>query len=58
MLNNERNSRVEDRLGLNLTCHPLLRDFQKVLNEAQILLTPNEEHKTAFGEKPTITGWR
>ena len=39
---NERNSPVEDRLVLNLTYHSLLRDFQKVLNEAQILLTPNE----------------
>ena len=51
LLNNERDSQVEDRLVLNLTYHPLLRDFQKVLNEAQILLTPNEEHKTVFGEK-------
>ena len=29
----------------------MLRDFQKVLNEAQILLTPNEEHKSVLGEK-------
>ena len=58
MLNNERNPQVEDRLVLNLTYHPLLKDFQKVLNEAQILLTPNEEHKTVFGEKPPMIGWR
>ena len=43
---------------LNLMYHPLLRDFQKVLNEAQILLTLNEEHKTVFGEKPPMIGWR
>ena len=42
---------------LNLMYHPLLRDFQKVLNEAQILLTLNEEHKTVFGEKPPMIGW-
>ena len=48
---------VENRLGLDLTYHPLLRGFQKVLNEAQIFLTTNEEHKTAFSEKPPLTGW-
>ena len=58
MLNNESNSQVEDRLVLTLTYHPLLKDFQKVFNEAQILLTPNEEHKTLFGEKPPMIGWR
>ena len=58
MLNNKRNPWVEDRLVLDLTHHPLLRDFQKVLNEAQILLTPNEEHKTVFGEKSPMIGWR
>ena len=51
LLNNERNPQVEDRLVLNLMYHPLLKDFQKVLNEAQILLTPNDEHKTVFLEK-------
>ena len=50
LLKNERNSRVENQ--------PLLRDIQKVLNEAQIFITPNEEHKTVFGEKPPTTGWR
>ena len=55
---NERNHRVEDRLVLNLTYHPLLRYFQKVLNEAQILLTPNEEHKTVLGEKSPMKAWR
>ena len=55
MLNNERNPQVEDRPVLNLTYHPLIRDFQKVLNETQILLTPNEEHKTVFAEKPPMT---
>ena len=33
--NNESNTSIEDRLVLNLTYHPLLRDFQKILNEAQ-----------------------
>ena len=58
MLNNKRNSWAEKRLVLNLTYHPLLRDFQKVLNKAQILLTPNEEHETVFGKKPPMIGWR
>ena len=46
----KRNSQVDDRLEFDLTYHPLLRDFQKVSNEAQILLTANEEQKTVFGE--------
>ena len=58
LLNKERNPQVEDRLVLNLTYHPLLRDFRKVLNGTQILFTPNGEHKTVFGEKPPMTGWR
>ena len=57
LLNNKRNSWAEERLVLNLTYHPLLRDFQKVLNKAQILLTPNEEHETVFGKKPPMIGW-
>ena len=35
----------------------IAKDSQKVLNEAQILLMPNEEHKTVFGEKPPMIGW-
>ena len=50
------NVRVEDRLVFNRTYHPLLRDFQKVLNEAQVLLTSKEEHKTFWGEKPFKIG--
>ena len=58
MLKNERDPRFENRLVLNLTYHPLLRDFQKILNEAQILLTRNEEHKNVLEEKPPMIGWR
>ena len=35
-------------------CDPLLGDFQKVLNEAQTILMPNEEQKTILGKKPRI----
>ena len=35
--NNKRNTQVEDRLVLILTYHPLPRDLQRVLKEAQIL---------------------
>ena len=41
--------------SFNLT-YLLLRDSQKVLNEAQILLMPNVEHTTVFGEKPPMIG--
>ena len=46
----KRNSQVDHRLEFDLTHHPLLRDFEKVSNEAQILLSPNEEQKTASEE--------
>ena len=45
---------VENRLVLNLTYHLVFRDVQKVLNEAQMPLTPSEEHKFVFGEKPPM----
>ena len=38
--------------------HPSIKNFQKVLNEAQILLTPNKEHCKVFGDKPPMIGWR
>ena len=53
LLNNERDPRVEDRLVFNLTYHSLLIDFQKDLNETQILLTQN-----AFWKKLPMIGWR
>ena len=55
MLNNETKCLFEDRLVLHLT-YLLLRDFQKVLNDTHILLTPNDEHKTSFGEKSHMIG--
>ena len=58
LLNNERDPRVEDRLVFNLTYHSLLIDFQKDLNETQVLLRHNEEHKTTFRKKPPMIGWR
>ena len=58
LLNNDRKPQIEDRLVLSLTYHPLLRDFQKVLDETQTLLLRNEEHKAIFGEKPPMIVWR
>ena len=37
---------------------PVLREVQKVLNEAQMPLMPNEEYKFVFREKPPMIGWR
>ena len=39
-----------DRLVITLTYHPSIKNFQNVLNEAHILLTPNKEHGKVFGE--------
>ena len=50
LINNESNPGVKGRLALDLK-------FQKVLNEAPILLTLNERQKTVLGEKPPMISW-
>ena len=47
-----------DRLVLTLTYHPSIKNFQNVLNETHILLTPNKEHRKVFEDKPPLIGWR
>ena len=49
--------RNSDRLVLTLTYHPSIKNFQNVLNEAHIFLTPNKEHRKVFGDKPPMIGW-
>ena len=50
--------RNNDRFVLTLTYHPSIKNFQNVLNEAHILLTPKKEHRKVFGDKPPMIGWR
>ena len=50
--------RNNDRLALTLTYHLSLKNFQNALNEAHILLIPNNEHYKVFGDKPPMIGWR
>ena len=50
--------RNNDRLVLTLTYHPSIKNFQNVLNEVHILLTPNKEHCKVFGDKPPMIDWR
>ena len=57
LLDKVKEMRNNDRLVLTLTYHPSLKSFQNVLNEAQILLTPNKEHCKVFGNKPPMIGW-
>ena len=45
-------------LSLFLTYHPSVKNFQSILNEVHILLTPNKEHRKVFGDKPPMIGWR
>ena len=45
-------------LSLTLTYHPSVKSFQNVLNEAHVLLTPNEEHRKVFGDNSPMIGWR
>ena len=47
-----------DRLDLTLTYHPSIMNFQNVLNEAHILLTPNKKHGKGFEDNPPLTGGR
>ena len=58
LLDKTKEVRNSDRLVLTLTYHPSIKNFQNVLNEAHILLTPNKEHRKVFGDKPPMIGWR
>ena len=57
LLDKTKEVRNSDRLVLTLTYHPSIKNFQNVLNEVHILVTPNKEHHKVFGYKPMI-GWR
>ena len=57
LLDKTKKVRNSDRLVLTLTYHPS-KNFQNVLNETHILLTPNKEHRKGFGDKPPMIGWR
>ena len=50
--------RNNDRLVLTLTYHPSIKNFQNVLNEVHIHLTPNKEHRKVFQDKLPMIGWR
>ena len=58
MLDRVKEARNNDRLAVTLTYHPSIKNFQSVLNEAHILLTPNKEHRKVFGDKTPAIGWR
>ena len=58
LLDKVKEVRNNDRLVLTLTYHPSIKNFQNVLNEAHILLTPNKEHCKIFEDKPPMIGWR
>ena len=58
MLDRVKEMKNNDRLVLTLTYHLPIKNFQNVLNETLILLTPNKECSKVFGSKPTMTGWR
>ena len=48
--------RNNDRLILTLTYHRSIKNFQNILNEVHILLTPNKEHHKDFRDKPPMIG--
>ena len=58
LLDKTKEVRNSERLVLTLTYHPSINNFQNVLNEAHILLTPTKEHRKVFGDKPPMIGWR
>ena len=47
-----------DRLILTFTYHLSVMNFQNVLNEAGIFLTPKKEHRKVLWVKPPTIGWR
>ena len=44
LLDKDKLVKNNDRHALTLTYHPSIMNFQNVLNEAHILLTPNKKH--------------
>ena len=58
LLDRTKEVKNSNRLVHTLTYHPSIKNFQNVLNEAHILLTPKKEHRKVFGDKPPMIGWR
>ena len=56
LLDKVKEVRNNDRLVLTLTYHLSIKNFQNVLNETHILLTPNKEHCKDFRDKPPMIG--
>ena len=52
--NNKANNKKSPSTVLNLTYHPALSKFKKVLEKIHILLTPDKEHQKVFKEVPII----
>ena len=56
LLDKTKEVRNSDRVVLTLIYHPSIKNFQNVLNEAHIPLTPKKEHRKVFGDKPPMIG--
>ena len=58
LLDKTKKVRNSDRLVLTLIYYPSNKNFQSILNEVHILLTPNKEHCKVFGDTPPMIVWR
>ena len=47
----------ESKLTFNITYYPVFQNIRSILEEVQILLAPDKEHKNVFPEVP-IVGFR
>ena len=54
LLTNQRKQRIPPKLILNITYHPSLVKLKDILQNIQILLTPNEEHRNVFSDTPVV----
>ena len=57
LLERENTRTSESKLTFNITYYPAFQNVRSILQELQILLAPDKEHKKVFSEVP-IVGFR
>ena len=54
LLNRGRTLQEKTQVTFNFTYYPVFKDVRKILEELNLLLTPDQAHKRVFSEVPII----
>ena len=54
LLEKVNNQEKQNKITLNITYHPVLRDVRKILEELHVILASDDENKKVFPEVPMI----